>query len=126
MRSTQKFILHPGYIKTNLFHQDRRVKASDIAIVFWSEPIRMREMEVQPICLPEKRAWNYEPEYAMMTGWGLTAPPNQIEYYPPIGWVKILPASYNESDAYGDLILAYITPYPGGTGFCKVSIRGMV
>ena len=114
--------VHMAHIDYNKTSAEFKSKASDIAIVYWhsSLPIKMRELKVQPICLPETGVINNQTEYAMMSGWGQTALPIETEL--AIGWVKVLAAFKNESDYNSYLILARLTPYPGGTGSCLVSI----
>ena len=71
-RISFNFTLHPDYNRADNFSQDLKKESSDIAIVFWVHPIKMREEIVQPICLPKNETINDKAEYAMMSGWGMT------------------------------------------------------
>ena len=110
----------PAYEKEK---DEKSMKGSsnDISIVYWDNPIDMKEWVISPICLPESGIINNGLEYGMISGWGFTDLNGSDPVFLPMGWVQMLPIANNETDENGGLVLAKWTPYPKGTVICEVS-----
>ena len=77
-------------------------------------------MGVNSICLPEPNITNYDPEMALIAGYGLIDDKNQNTGLLRMGWVRIFPVMNNSSDSNGLEIIAQKYPPYTGTAPCRV------